>query len=57
MMVIEYVEFFKVIVIELNIFGSKIVDEKHFKTMEAAECFKQDIIHKYNDVICVICPM
>ncbi len=57
MIIIEYATFFKVLVIRPDIFGSEIVDEQHFSTQQQAEQFKQDTLHKYNDVICVICQM
>lgn len=57
MIIIEYQIFFKVLVIRPDIFGSIIVDEQHFATLQQAEQFKEDILHKYDDVICVICKM
>ncbi len=57
MIVIEHVEFFKVLVIKLDIFESEIVNEKHFKTKEAAERFKLDTILNHNDLLCVVCKM
>lgn len=57
MIIIEYATFFKVLVIRPDIFGSEIVDEQHFSTQQQAEQFKQDTLHKYNDVICVVCQM
>jgi len=57
MLVVEYVEFFKAIVVKPDIFGSKIVDEKHFQTKEDAERFKLDIIQSHNDLLCVVCKM
>ncbi len=57
MLVVEYVEFFKAIVIKLDIFGSKIVDEKHFRTKEDAERFKLDVMQKHNGLLCIICQM
>lgn len=57
MLVVEYVEFFKAIVVKPDIFGSKIVDEKHFQTKEDAERFKLDIMQSRNDLLCVVCKM
>lgn len=57
MIIIEYATFFKVLVIKPDIFGSEIVNEQHFATQQQAEQFKKDILHKYDDVICVICKM
>jgi hypothetical protein len=57
MIIIEYATFFKVLVIKPDIFGSIIVDERHFTTLPEAEQFKQDILHKHDNVICVICKM
>lgn len=57
MLVVEYVEFFKAIVIKPDIFGSKIVDEKHFKTKEEANRFHLDIALNHNDLVCVVIPM
>lgn len=57
MIIIEYQIFFKVLVIRPDIFGSEIINEQHFATQQQAEQFKQDILHKYDDVICVICQM
>lgn len=57
MLVVEYVEFFKAIVVKPDIFGSKIVDEKHFRTKEEAERFKLDVIKNHDDLLCVVCKM
>ena len=57
MLVVEYVEFFKAIVVKPDIFGSKIVDEKHFRTKEDAERFKLDVMQKHNGLLCVVCQM
>lgn len=57
MIIIEYATFFKVLVIRPDTFRSIIVDEQHFATLQQAEQFKEDILHKYDDVICVICQM
>ncbi len=57
MIIIEYQIFFKVLVIRPDTFRSIIVDERHFATLQEAEQFKQDILHKHDDVICMICQM
>lgn len=57
MIIIEYQIFFKVLVIRPDIFGSEIINEQHFATQQQAEQFKEDILHKHDNVICVICQM
>ncbi len=57
MIIIEYATFFKVLVIRPDTFRSIIVDERHFATLQEAEQFKQDILHKHDNVTCVICQM
>lgn len=57
MLIIEYVEFFKAIVIKPDVFGSEIVDEKHFRTREDAERFKLNVMQDNDDLLCMICQM
>lgn len=54
--VIEMVTFYKAIVIEPGIFGSVIVDERHFKTAEQAEQFKREVTADTN-LLCMVCQM
>lgn len=57
MIVVKYVEFYKVIVIKPDIFGSEIVDERHFRTKEEAAQFQMDVVLNHNDLICVSCQI
>lgn len=50
------VTFFKAIVIKTDIFGSEIIDERHFKTVEEAEQYKRDVIAD-TGLLCVVCQM
>lgn len=57
MIVVQYVEFYKVIVIKPDIFGSEIVDERHFRTKDEATQFQMDMVLNHNDLICVMCQI
>lgn len=57
MIVVKYVEFYKVIVIKPEIFGSEIVDERHFRTKEEAAQFQMEVVMNHNDLICVSCQI
>lgn len=52
MVVIRTVTFYKAIVIQSDIFGSVIVDERHFKTAEQAEQFKREVTAG-TDLLCM----
>lgn len=47
--------FYTVIVIRLDIFESRIIDERHFGTKEEAEQFQiQTIINSDNNIRCIV---
>lgn len=48
--------FYTAVVIEINVFESKIIDERHFATKEESEIFKQTITKEYTEknVSCVV---
>lgn len=50
------VTFYKAIVIKPDIFGSEIVDERHFRTVEDAERFKREVTAD-TDLLCTVCQM
>lgn len=50
------VTFYKAIVIQPDIFGSEIVDERHFKTAEEAERYKRDVTAD-TGLLCTVCQM
>ncbi len=50
------VTFYKAIVILPDIFGSEIVDERHFKTAEEAEQYKRDVTAD-TGLLCTVCQM
>lgn len=50
------VTFYKAIVIQPDIFGSVIVDERHFKTIEQAEQFKKEVTAD-TGLLCIMCQM
>lgn len=56
MVFIGTVTFYKAIVIQPDIFGSVIVDERHFKTAEQAEQFKREVTAD-TDLLCMVCQM
>lgn len=53
---VETVTFYKAIVIEPDVFGSVIADERHFKTVEQAEQFKREVTANTN-LLCIVCQM
>lgn len=46
--------FFKVIVIEVGLFGSRIVDERHFPSLESAESYANTVTADNSVVIVAI---
>lgn len=42
-MLLNFNRFYKVIVIEVGLFGSRIVDERHFSTLESAESYANTV--------------
>lgn len=56
MVFIGTITFYKAIVIQPDIFGSVIVDERHFKTAEHAEQFKREVTAD-TDLLCMVCQM
>lgn len=44
--------FFKVIVIEVGLFGSRIVDERHFPSLESAESYANTVTADNSVVLC-----
>ena len=48
--------FYTAVVIEIYVFESKIIDERHFATTEESETFKRTITMEYtdNNVSCVV---
>lgn len=48
--------FYTAVVIEINFFESKIIDERHFATKEESETFKQTITKEYTEknISCVV---
>ena len=49
-------KFWKVIVIQLDLFESTIIDERHFSNMEEAKTFESKYA-KNDSIICVACMM
>lgn len=47
--------FYKVIVIKLDFFGSRIVDERHFSTFESAELYANTV--NTDDTVIVVTEM
>lgn len=57
MIVIETVTFYKAIVIEIDLFESRIIDERHFRTKEEAEQFQIEIVLNHNNMVCIVYQM
>lgn len=50
-MLLNFNRFFKVIVIEAGLFGSRIVDERHFLTLESAKSYANTVTNDNSVVI------
>lgn len=56
-MIVEMSTFFKAIVIQIDLFESKIINEQHFKTLREAQTFKEGIVSEDNGLVCAICKI
>lgn len=50
-MLLNFNRFYKVIVVKIEVFGSKIVDERHFSTLESAESYANTVADDSSVVI------
>lgn len=50
-MLLNFNRFFKVIVIEVGLFGRRIVDERHFLTLESAKSYANTVTNDNSVVI------
>ena len=50
-MLLDFNRFFKVIVIEVGLFSSRIVDERHFLTLESAKSYANTVTNDNSVVI------
>lgn len=57
MLIIRAVTFFKAIVIKVDLFGSEIIDEKHFPTLEEANRFTDCVMSNNSNIVCAVCRM
>ena len=55
-MLLNFNRFYKVIVVKIEVFGSRIVDESHFSTLKSAESYANTITDNNSVVVATMYP-
>lgn len=55
-MLLNFNRFYKVIVVKIEVFGSRIVDERHFSTLKSAESYANTITDNNSVVVATMYP-